>query len=96
VTPSQGGDWGSVTEAGIRAAADTRGRQTALAVQRLGVELHSSLADRVRPQFLLGDYELAAFAAMKEVEVRVRDEAGLPNSLIGVKLMQEAFRDGAR
>ncbi|MCX5122084.1 TIGR02391 family protein [Micromonospora sp. NBC_00362] len=42
-----------------------------------------------RPQFLRGDYETAALTAMKEVEVRRR--AGLSDSLVGTKLMQEAF-----
>jgi uncharacterized protein (TIGR02391 family) len=34
---------------------------------------------------------MAAFAAMKAVEVRVRKMAGLADYLIGVKLMQTAF-----
>jgi uncharacterized protein (TIGR02391 family) len=38
-----------------------------------------------------GDYETAAFKAMKEVEVRVREMAGLPNDFIGVALMRQAF-----
>lgn len=34
---------------------------------------------------------MAALAALKEVEVRVRELSGAPDSLIGVKLMQFAF-----
>ena len=34
---------------------------------------------------------MAVFAAMKEVEVRVRELAKAPQSLLGVKLMQQAF-----
>jgi uncharacterized protein (TIGR02391 family) len=46
----------------------------------------------VRTNFDLGDYETACFAAMKAVEVAVRDASGLDDSLVGVKLMREAFR----
>lgn len=49
------------------------------------------MAGKVRPIFLLGDYETAAFKAMKDVEVRVRELAKLPNDLIGVTLMRQAF-----
>ena len=40
------------------------------------------------------DTELAAFAAMREVEIRVRELSGASNSLIGVALMRQAFGDG--
>jgi uncharacterized protein (TIGR02391 family) len=62
------------------------------AVERLDVELVPALEYTVRPQFLRGDFETAAFVAMKEVEVRVRTRAGLTDSLIGTLLMQEAFK----
>jgi len=62
------------------------------AVERLDVELLPILEQNARPQFLRGDFETAAFVAMKEVEVRVRNLACLPNSVLGTKLMQEAFR----
>jgi hypothetical protein len=61
------------------------------AAERLGVVLHPRLAQRVEQQFLLGEYELAVFAAMREVEIRVRELAGASNSLLGVPLMQQAF-----
>jgi uncharacterized protein (TIGR02391 family) len=61
------------------------------AAERLGVALHARIAQRVQQQFLLGEFELAVFAAMKEVEVRVRELAGASQSLLGVKLMQHAF-----
>lgn len=44
-----------------------------------------------KPQFDRGQYELAVFAAFKEVEVRVRERTGLPAELIGTKLMRRAF-----
>jgi hypothetical protein len=45
-------------------------------------------------QFLMGEYELAAFAAMKQVEVRVREMTGLPSEAVGVALMRKPFGDG--
>ncbi|MFF5085358.1 TIGR02391 family protein [Actinoplanes sp. NPDC000266] len=66
------------------------------AVERLDVQLVPALERVARPQFLRGDFETASFAAMKEVEVRVRAKAGLgtgPDE-VGVKLMTKAFRQG--
>lgn len=60
------------------------------AAERLDLDLHDRL-ERVKSQFLLGEFELAAFAALREVEIRVRELSGAENSLIGVKLMRDAF-----
>ncbi len=57
--------------------------------------LHLHIAQRVHQQYLLGEFELAVLAAMKEVEVRVRELAGASDSLLGVKLMQQAFSPNA-
>lgn len=81
-----------VTRAGHEALA--RGVAYVRAVIRLDVELVEPLEQKVRPQFLLGDFELAAFAAMREVEIAVRERSGLGGDLVGVALMQQAFRDG--
>jgi uncharacterized protein (TIGR02391 family) len=62
-----------------------------VAAEQLGVALHPRIAQRIEQQFLLGEYELAVFAAMREVEIRVREIAGAPDSLLGVALMQHAF-----
>jgi uncharacterized protein (TIGR02391 family) len=42
------------------------------------------------------EFDVAVFQAMKAVEVATREAAGLPNDLIGVKLMRKAFdpKDG--
>jgi uncharacterized protein (TIGR02391 family) len=69
-----------------------RGLPWLRAVQRLDVQLVSELEAKARPQFLRGDFEAAAFMAMKEVEVRVRALGCLPAGLVGVPLMQQAFR----
>lgn len=71
-----------------------RGAAWLRAVERLDVDLVPALERTARPQFLRGDFETAAFVAMKEVEVRVRTLSGLGHDLVGVKLMQEAFRPG--
>jgi uncharacterized protein (TIGR02391 family) len=62
-----------------------------VAAERLGVSLHPRIAQQVEEQFLLGQYDLAVFAALREVEIRVRQLADAPESLLGVKLMQQAF-----
>jgi uncharacterized protein (TIGR02391 family) len=74
--------------------ADRDPRRRLLSEQRLSVDLHPRLNQRVRTQFLLGEVELAAFAAMREVEIRVREIAALSTSDIGVKLMRNAFGPG--
>lgn len=61
------------------------------AEERLDVGLHPLIGRKVRAQFLMGEYELAAFAAMREVEIRVRDLAGATSSEFGVALMRKAF-----
>ena len=79
-----------VTRAGKRAIKNGNIEEI-LAAERIGLALHPRLEGKIRPIFLLGDYETAAFKAMKEVEVRVRELAGLPSDLIGVSLMRQAF-----
>lgn len=87
--PSQGSsDAMIITRLGRQVLAD--GPDTLDAQKRLGIDLHRRLA-RVRSQFLLGEYELAAFAAMREVEIRVRELSKLDAALIGVALMRQAF-----
>jgi uncharacterized protein (TIGR02391 family) len=55
--------------------------------------LHPKIADKVWMAFMRGEFDVAAFQAMKTVEVTVRETSELPDSLLGVKLMREAFRD---
>jgi uncharacterized protein (TIGR02391 family) len=70
----------------------TEGIEVARANDRLAMELHPAIEAKVRRQFLMGEYELACFAAMKLVEVRVRELAQESDSLLGVKLMTAAFK----
>ena len=53
--------------------------------------LHPKIADPVWRAFMRGEFDVAAFQAMKAVEVSVRAASGLGDNLIGVKLMREAF-----
>ena len=65
------------------------------ASERLDVALHGRVK-HVKSQFLLGEFELAAFAAMREVEIRVRELSGAESSLLGVKLMRSSFGEGGK
>jgi uncharacterized protein (TIGR02391 family) len=53
--------------------------------------LHAKIADKVWMAFMRSEFDVAAFQAMKAVEVAVREAAGLGNNLIGVALMRDAF-----
>jgi uncharacterized protein (TIGR02391 family) len=79
-----------ITRAGNLALANGLGWLQAVA--RLNVELVPELSQKARPLFSSGDFELAVFAAMREVEIAVRSKAGLPDSDYGVDLMNKAFR----
>lgn len=61
------------------------------ASERLGMALHPLLSEQIQEQFLLGRRDLAVFAAMRQVEIRVRELANAPDSDIGVRLMTESF-----
>lgn len=54
--------------------------------------LNPRIAEKVRPMFMRGDYDVAVLQAFKDVEIAVRKAAGLSDSDIGRKLMQTAFR----
>ncbi len=91
--PNQNGEFCFVTRRGRRLAATEDPLRDIAAEARLGVGLHPRIEQRIKQQFLLAEFELAAFAAMKEVEIRVRELGGYPESEIGVRLMQAAFGD---
>lgn len=68
-----------------------RGLAFARARHRLQEGLHPLIESEARAQFLLGKYELAVFASMKAVEIRVRSLSGLGDEVYGVDLMNRAF-----
>jgi hypothetical protein len=74
--PEQSGDFYFITRLGQQALDAPDGLALVRAQRRLDVDLHPRIGRRIRSQFLLGEYELTAFAALREVEIRVRDLAG--------------------
>lgn len=89
--PGDSDSWSIITRRGYDLAEQTDPLRRLRAEERLDVDLHPSIAQKVRAQFLMGEFELAAFAALRQVEIRVRQLAGASQSEIGVKLMQSAF-----
>lgn len=89
------GAWQRVTSAGAEVLKDPSAVAKVWAADRLAGDLHPALSS-ARSNFALGDYETASFAAMKAVEVEVRQVAALPNEQLGVSLMRKAFspKDG--
>ena len=92
--PGDKGEFAFITRRGERVLAAKDGPALLRAEERIDVDLHPIIATRVRRQFLLGEYELAALAAMSEVEIRVRKLAKAGDGDIGVPLTQSAFKDG--
>lgn len=90
--PSQSENFRQLSRDGRDLVADPEGLARFEARTRLAGPLHPALEKTVRTNFDLGDYETACFAAMKAVEVAVRDASGLDNSLVGVPLMRRAFQ----
>jgi uncharacterized protein (TIGR02391 family) len=86
------GGWCDITRRGTQVLKETKGLALVRAEARLGTDLHPLLDHRVRRQFILGEYELAVFAAMKTVEVRVREISALGPDLYGVPLVRRAFK----
>ena len=56
--------------------------------------LHAKISEKSWPAFMRGEFDYAAFQAMKAVEVSVRDASGLGNAALGVPLMRQAFAPG--
>jgi uncharacterized protein (TIGR02391 family) len=89
-TPGQTSDAAiSVTRTGKRIA--TEGPMAFFASERLQGGIHPLIEREARPQFLIGKYELGVFAAMKSVEVRVRQLGRFADEVVGVELMSRAF-----
>ena len=65
--------------------------QRARAETRIALGLHQLLDGDVKAHFLRGDYLTAAFEAMREVEIQVRDRACLEATDVGHRLMRKAF-----
>lgn len=87
-----------VTRLGHEAA--RRGLAEMRARERLDVDLHPRFEKGVRRQFLIGEYEFAAFAALREVEIALREtcerfeQPATGRKGYGRELARFAFRDG--
>lgn len=84
-------DWSFITQRGERVLQEedfTAYTKEALLDTKT---LDPTLARKVKPLFLRGDYDTAIFQAFKEVEVRVRKVGKYSNSDYGVDLMRKAF-----
>jgi uncharacterized protein (TIGR02391 family) len=53
--------------------------------------LHPSIAEKVWLAFVRGDFDVAVFLAMKQVEISVRDACGYGNDVYGPDMMRRAF-----
>lgn len=62
--------------------------------ERIRDDLHPLLISKVRKQFLLGEYEMAVFVAMKAVEIRVRKLGGYSDEVTGDDLVTQAYKPG--
>ena len=89
--PGHDKGWFFITRKGLelREPADfeMRGQTTKLPLE----DMHPRIAVKVRSPFLRGEYDQAVLQAFKEVEVAVREAAGLRPRAVGVQLMRDAF-----
>ena len=89
--PGETGNWVFITRRGqrIRDVEDYRlYSQSSLFPKHL---LHPAITDSSWLLLLQGKPDIAVFAAMREVEIRVREAASLPLESIGTDLMRTAF-----
>jgi len=86
--------WRILSRRAKRFASETEFAQFAVARMFPREALHAKIADKVWMALMRGEFDVAAFLAMKAVEVSVRDATGFGNNLIGVPLMREAFSPG--
>lgn len=88
--PGQSGDWAFVTSKG-KEFAEIGNLEAYKMAKLFRNDMDDVLVREVRPLYIRGDYDTAIFRAFKEVEVRVRQKAGLSNGDYGVELMNKAF-----
>lgn len=83
-----------VTDRGLLAAKDDASWQEYSEARRLpSAMLHPAVRRAVWSNYVRGQYPVAVFAAMKEVEIAVREAAGLPLGDHGVDMMRKrAFK----
>ena len=53
--------------------------------------LHPSIGERVWLAFIRGEFDVAVFHAMKQVEIAIREATGIDPGVVGVRLVRQAF-----
>lgn len=89
--PSGQNGWKILSRRAKRFESEAELKQYAVARMFPKEAIHPRIADKVWAAFMRGEFDVAAFQAMKGVEVFVREASGLSDSLIGTKLMKAAF-----
>ncbi len=84
-------DWWTVSRLGARVAREQNPSAHLRSAALLDADLHPTIGETVRSLFTQGQYELAAFEAMRQVEIRVRALAGATDRDVGTHLMRLAF-----
>ncbi|MBU0998766.1 TIGR02391 family protein [Patescibacteria group bacterium] len=93
VAPMPGtiGEWRFITRRGEKALEEEDFTAYVKGSLLSSETLHPTLARKVKPLFLRGDYDTAIFQAFKIVEVQVRKTGGYSKGDYGVPLMRKAF-----
>jgi uncharacterized protein (TIGR02391 family) len=92
---SANGQGDFITRKGYKVLQNENGLDLVQAEARIDVDLHPRIGDRVRSQFLLGEYSTAVLLVMREVEIRVLELVGpvdVDKENQGVRLMSRAFK----
>lgn len=84
-------DWRVLSRRARRFEDETEFARYAVARMLPKDALHPRISDKTWSAFMRSEFDVAAFQAMKAVEVAVREASKLPNDLLGVKLMRRAF-----
>ncbi len=90
-TPGKERNWLYVTKRGTKLGAESNIAKYKAANIIPPNSLDPVLASKVHHLFIRGDYDTAVLQAFKEVEIRVRNVASLPQELVGVDLMRKTF-----
>jgi uncharacterized protein (TIGR02391 family) len=82
------------TRLGVDVAARADGLARLRAGERIDIDLHPRIADDIRSEFLRGRFEAAAWSAMREVEISLREASNADPYAYGQGLLNHAFGKG--
>ena len=89
--PGSSAGWQFITRLGRRVGSRPRPTEAFRFEERLALDLHPTIHERVRRCSCSASLRAAVLLATREVEIRVRHLAGEPSSSIGAPLMRKAF-----